>query len=163
MKNWKRARKFKSALFLKKDSKERGRNLLELKVEEMANELAEKLKKQNIVVQRYRRKKDNSIVLKLDYGVLNSVQIAEDVRENDDLHYKYNVIYKLLDKKITREKNDYGVVVRYFYPFTRKNELLMQVLEDRMKKVLKYGEKNYIFFMKENKAKLEKQTYWELV
>lgn len=116
--------------------------MLELKVEEMANELAEKLKKQNIVVQRYRRKKDNSIVLKLDYGVLNSVQIAEDVRENDDLHYKYNVIYKLLDKKITREKNDYGVVVRYFYPFTRKNELLMQVLEDRMKKVLKYGEKN---------------------
>ena len=137
--------------------------MLELKVEEMANELAEKLKKQNIVVQRYRRKKDNSIVLKLDYGVLNSVQIAEDVRENDDLHYKYNVIYKLLDKKITREKNDYGVVVRYFYPFTRKNELLMQVLEDRMKKVLKYGEKNYIFFMKENKSKLEKQTYWELV
>lgn len=129
----------------------------------MANELAEKLKKQNIVVQRYRRKKDNSIILKLDYGVLNSVQIAEDVRENDDLHYKYNVIYKLLDKKITREKNDYGVVVRYFYPFTRKNELLMQVLEDRMKKVLKYGEKNYIFFMKENKSKLEKQTYWELV
>ena len=149
--------------FFKKDSKERGKNLLELKVEEMANELAEKLKKQNIVVQRYRRKKDNSIVLKLDYGVLNSVQIAEDVRENDDLHYKYNVIYKLLDKKITREKNDYGVVVRYFYPFTRKNELLMQVLEDRMKKVLKYGEKNYIFFMKENKSKLEKQTYWELV
>ena len=137
--------------------------MLELKVEEMANELAEKLKKQNIVVQRYRRKKDNSIVLKLDYGVLNSVQIAEDVRENDDLHYKYNVIYKLLDKKITREKNDYGVVVRYFYPFTKKNELLMQVLEDRMKKVLKYGEKNYIFFMKENKSKLEKQTYWELV
>lgn len=149
--------------FLKKDSKERGRNLLELKVEEMANELAEKLKKQNIVVQRYRRKKDNIVVLKLDYGVLNSVQIAEDVRENDDLHYKYNVIYKLLDKKITREKNDYGVVVRYFYPFTRKNELLMQVLEDRMKKVLKYGEKKYIFFMKENKSKLEKQTYWELV
>ena len=137
--------------------------MLELKVEEMANELAEKLKKQNIVVQRYRRKKDNSIVLKLDYGVLNSVQIAEDVRENDDLHYKYNVIYKLLDKKITREKNDYGVVVRYFYPFTKKNELLMQVLEDRMKKVLKYGEKNYIFFMKENKLKLEEQTYWELV
>mgnify|MGYP001428710713 FL=1 len=137
--------------------------MLELKVEEMANELAEKLKKQNIVVQRYRRKKDNSIVLKLDYGVLNSVQIAEDVRENDDLHYKYNVIYQLLDKKITREKNDYGVVVRYFYPFTKKNELLMQVLEDRMKKVLKYGEKNYIFFMKENKSKLEKQTYWELV
>lgn len=137
--------------------------MLELKVEEMANELAEKLKKQNIVVQRYRRKKDNSIVLKLDYGVLNSVQIAEDVKENDDLHYKYNIIYKLLDKKITREKNDYGVVVRYFYPFTRKNELLMQVLEDRMKKVLKYGEKNYIFFMKENKSKLEKQTYWELV
>lgn len=163
MKSWKRARKFKSALFLKKDSKERGRNLLELKVEEMANELAEKLKKQNIVVQRYRRKKDNSIVLKLDYGVLNSVQIAEDVRENDDLHYKYNVIYRLLDKKITKEKNDYGVFVRYFYPFTRKNELLMQVLEDRMKKVLKYGEKNYIFFMKENKSKLEKQTYWELV
>lgn len=129
----------------------------------MANELAEKLKKQNIVVQRYRRKKDNSIVLKLDYGVLNSVQIAEDVRENDDLHYKYNVIYQLLDKKITREKNDYGVVVRYFYPFTKKNELLMQVLEDRMKKVLKYGEKNYIFFMKENKSKLEKQTYWEFV
>ena len=137
--------------------------MLELKVEEMANELAEKLKKQNIVVQRYRRKKDNSIVLKLDYGVLNSVQIREDVKENDDLHYKYNVIYQLLDKKITREKNDYGVVVRYFYPFTRKNELLMQVLEDRMKKVLKYGEKNYIFFMKENKSKLEKQTYWELV
>lgn len=137
--------------------------MLELKVEEMANELAEKLKKQNIVVQRYRRKKDNSIVLKLDYGVLNSVQIREDVRENDDLHYKYNIIYQLLDKKITREKNDYGVVVRYFYPFTRKNELLMQVLEDRMKKVLKYGEKNYIFFMKENKSKLEKQTYWELV
>lgn len=163
MKNWKRARKFKSALFLKKDSKERGRNLLELKVEEMANELAEKLKKQNIVVQRYRRKKDNSIVLKLDYGVLNSVQIREDVKENDDLHYKYNVIYQLLDKKITREKNDYGVVVRYFYPFTKKNELLMQVLEDRMKKVLKYGEKNYIFFMKENKLKLEEQTYWELV
>lgn len=137
--------------------------MLELKVEEMANELAEKLKKQNIVVQRYRRKKDNSIVLKLDYGVLNSVQIREDVKENDDLHYKYNVIYKLLDKKITREKNDYGVVVRYFYPFTKKNELLMQVLEDRMKKVLKYGEKNYIFFMKENKLKLEEQTYWELV
>lgn len=137
--------------------------MLELKVEEMANELAEKLKKQNIVVQRYRRKKDNSIVLKLDYGVLNSVQIREDVKENDDLHYKYNVIYQLLDKKITREKNDYGVVVRYFYPFTKKNELLMQVLEDRMKKVLKYGEKNYIFFMKENKSKLEKQTYWELV
>lgn len=137
--------------------------MLELKVEEMANELAEKLKKQNIIVQRYRRKKDNSIVLKLDYGVLNSVQIREDVKENDDLHYKYNIIYKLLDKKITREKNDYGVVVRYFYPFTRKNELLMQVLEDRMKKVLKYGEKNYIFFMKENKSKLEKQTYWELV
>lgn len=137
--------------------------MLELKVEEMANELAEKLKKQNIVVQRYRRKKDNSIVLKLDYGVLNSVQIAEDVRENDDLHYKYNVIYQLLDKKITREKNDYGVVVRYFYPFTKKNELLMQVLEDRVKKMLKYGEKNYIFFMKENKSKLEKQTYWELV
>lgn len=137
--------------------------MLELKVEEMANELAEKLKKQNIIVQRYRRKKDNSIVLKLDYGVLNSVQIREDVKENDDLHYKYNIIYKLLDKKITREKNDYGVVVRYFYPFTKKNELLMQVLEDRMKKVLKYGEKNYIFFMKENKLKLEKQTYWELV
>lgn len=137
--------------------------MLELKVEEMANELAEKLKKQNIVVQRYRRKKDNSIVLKLDYGVLNSVQIREDVKENDDLHYKYNVIYQLLDKKITREKNDYGIVVRYFYPFTKKNELLMQVLEDRMKKVLKYGEKNYIFFMEENKSKLEKQTYWELV
>lgn len=151
--------KFSVLSFFK--NKRKGIELLDQKIEDMANELIEWLKARKIVVQLYKSKRENSICLKLDYGVLNSIKITEK-EEQKDLHYKYNIVFDLLDRKVIKIKSDYGLIERHFFPFKEKEIMIEQILEDRKRKKKRYG-KRYSLYMKKNKEKYADQTYWKVV
>ncbi|RKJ43848.1 hypothetical protein D7X33_35075 [Butyricicoccus sp. 1XD8-22] len=131
-----------------------------------ADFLIKELKKHNIVVQRYNSRSSNSIYLKLDYGVLNSIRIS-DHKGKDHLKYKYNALTVCPYPISTKNKTRFGEVVRHYVPVREKEVLLNLVLQDRSEKKDSYGERNYRTYMDlkvaENYAKTGFWQHGEIV
>lgn len=127
-----------------------------------ADFLIKELKKEGIVIQRYNSKSTNSIYLKLDYGVLNSIRIS-DHKGKKHLNYKYNILTVCPYPIATKNNTNYGEIVRYYFPLKEKNKLLNLILQERIQKKSMYGDKNYRNFMDLKVAENYMKTgFWQL-
>lgn len=113
-------------------------------IKSLADKLVKNLNNNHFIIQRYDAI-TNSVYLKLDYGVCNSIRIS-DHEGKSNLKYRYNLIIggqvqKILDK-----------YPRYFYDENTIKELFYQILADRKLKLQQYGKDKYLSFMKRNEA-----------
>ena len=79
-------------------------------IKDIADKLVSALGRKGFIIQRYDAFKTDSVYLKLDYGVCNSIRIS-DHPGKQNLQYRYNVIIGG-ELNITED-----VYIRYFYKF----------------------------------------------
>lgn len=122
-------------------------------LDEIAEYICTQLLDEGIVIQRYDAFKTNSIYLKLDYGVLNSIRIS-DHRGKKYLKYRYNIGPYVKEFKTNRDK-------QIFYRADKAKNLIKKVRKDRIEKMNKYGEQRYKKFMQNNiKENHGKSGFW---
>lgn len=114
------------------------------KIKQIADQIVAFLTKNDFSVQRYDAYSTNSIYLKLDYGVSNTIRIS-DHEGKKHLCYRYNLIIGG-EVNIVEEK-----YMRYYFNESTIRELLMQILFDKKAKIEKYGTKGYRNLMYKNR------------
>lgn len=113
---------------------------------ELANYIIKYLKDNGFIIQYYKAVKTNSVYLKLDYGVANSIRISDhDGKEH--LNYRYNIGKHY--HGIGKEETERGLE-RNFFPFEEVNRMLALIVSERNAKLEKYGRERYIGFIKKN-------------
>lgn len=126
-------------------------------IQELASEITEELKKLGFILQRYDSVTTNSVYLKLDYGLSNSIRISDHTGKQH-LRYRYNVLQfcEKPSKSFAR-----GGYPRNFYGFNDINKLLSDIVEEKKLKITKYGENAYSRFMLMEKMKNRNQKgFW---
>lgn len=113
-------------------------------IRDLATEVAQKLVKAGFVVHRYNAYSTQSVYLKLDYGVANSIRIS-DHKGKEKLAYRYNI---MVGEKEYREdlKSKHP---RYYYPAEKVNELLCRIEMERKMKITSMGQDRYKQQMKQ--------------
>ena len=111
----------------------------------LADMLIKQLKAEGFHILRYDAYSTNSIYLKLDYGMCNSIRIAGHPGKQH-LSYRYNIgDYIQKYEKIIRE------FPMEFYPATEADALIKAIKKNRADKLQKYGRDNYDYFMQKNR------------
>lgn len=110
----------------------------------IAEYLVSSLLKNGFVIQRYDSYSTNSIYLKLDYGVCNSIRIS-DHSGKKHLKYRYNIGPHI--KKFSKVKDRYD---RYYYRADGYKNLIKKILCDRQVKIDRYGKEKYKSYMRKN-------------
>lgn len=113
-------------------------------VQNLAEVLQEALLKAGIVVQRYDAYSTDSIYLKLDYGVCNSIRISNHNGKRY-LKYRYNIGSHIPKYRMAHDRYD-----RYYYPACQVTALIRKIEEDRQQKIKRYGPQRYKHMMEEN-------------
>lgn len=113
-----------------------------MNTQEIAHYVQERLLDGGYIVQRYDSYSTNSIYLKLDYGVMNSIRIS-DHRGKKGLSYRYNLLQQ--HKSVTKHYN--GKHPRYFYGFQFVDEMLLEIFQDKLEKLARYGADRYTSYM----------------
>ena len=105
-------------------------------ISEAADYLIEQLLDMGFTIQRYDAYSTNSIYLKLDYGLCNSIRIS-DHNGKKHLHYMFNVLTS--HKGNLRRRID--EFTRYYYKSNKHqmNMLLEKIRSHRKKKMAYYG------------------------
>lgn len=126
-------------------------------IREMAAYVVKRLKELGFTIQRYDSITTNSVYLKLDYGVCNSIRIS-DHKGKKHLSYRYNL---LSDRKtINVHTNEDGYERRY-YPFSAVDKMIDDIVEARREKMEFFGEQKYREFMEINyKMNRNKKGFW---
>lgn len=109
----------------------------------IANDVIQTLKSKRFTIHRYDAYSTNSIYLKLDYGVCNSIRIS------------YNLIW---DGLICNTEDTYP---RFYYNQYSINDMINKIILDRNQKVEKYGQVSYNKFMRDNNQQsANKKGFW---
>lgn len=114
--------------------------------------LVSRFKAEGIVVQRYDAYSTNSIYLKLDYGVANSIRISDHPGKKY-LSYRYNIIKGLKKVYSSKDFKDGKTFDRFYYPLDEIERLIHDTLDERRYRMNRYGLSNYAEYMARNKAK----------
>lgn len=126
-------------------------------IEEIASYVISRLKEQGIIIQRYNSITTNSVYLKLDNGVANSIRIS-DHRGKKHLAYRYNVLTSI--KEPYREQS--GEYYKYYYPKHDTNKMINAILFNRHTRIEQYGMERYKQFMESNKLKNKhSKGFWD--
>lgn len=124
-------------------------------IKNCADNIVEILKEKGFIIQRYDALSTNSIYLKLDYGVCNSIRIS-DHPGKEYLCYRYNVILGC-DDNIIEEK-----YIRYYFNENNIAGLTNQIMFDKIQRINKYGKESYRRIVKSNKTKHENEPgFWK--
>lgn len=124
-------------------------------IADIADKLVGALGNKGFVIQRYDAFKTDSVYLKLDYGVCNSIRIS-DHPGKQNLQYRYNV---LIGGEINIIEERY---IRYFYNEDTLKELYYQILLDKKMKIDKYGKNRYESLMIKNRRDHENEKgFWK--
>lgn len=109
------------------------------------------------IVHKYCATTTNSIYIKLDYGVANSIRVS-DHNGIEKYKYKYNIRKDIEEKYDEVDKGYY----RKYYPFKDMGDLIIDVLLDRELKKISIGKDEYYRQMEEKKEYSEKATnsFW---
>ena len=116
----------------------------------IADYIQSKLLEYGFKIQRYNAYSTNSIYLKLDYGVCNSIRIS-DHKGKAYLKYRYNIGKYVEEYVHTVDKFD-----RYYYSPAEIESLIAKIQDDRDKKIMRYGIDRYGKLM--SKSRAENQT-----
>lgn len=122
---------------------------------DFAAKLAGRLLAEGFIVHRYDAYSTNSIYLKLDFGVCNSIRIS-DHRGKGYLKYRYNI-----GTDIEKQETKQDKWPRHYYPISALDNMVAQILSDRHEKQKKYGMQRYESFMQKNKTEHEHDSgFW---
>lgn len=124
-------------------------------IKEIADTIVNALKDKGFTIQRYDAYSTDSVYLKLDYGVCNSIRIS-DHKGKKHLCYRYNLIVGCEDNIIEER------YIRYYFNEKNITGLLCQILFDKQCKIQKYGKVAYKNFMIRNKMEhnKDKDGFW---
>ena len=126
-------------------------------IPKIADSVIEKLKNEGFVIQRYDSYTTNSVYLKLDYGVANSIRIS-DHKGKKHLQYRYNLLSTV--NGIHRHKSPQGLG-RYYYSFDAVEVMFQDIIEARVLKMLQCGTEQYAKYMETNKLNGQYQLgFW---
>lgn len=95
--------------------------------------MCELLLNEGFIVQRYDAYSTNSVYLKLDYGLCNSIRIS-DHNGKKHLSYMYNLRSDINKFYVERDK-----FTRYYYPFKSYQQLVYSILYNKDQKIKKHG------------------------
>lgn len=112
----------------------------------LADSIAKRLIEEGFTVQRYNAYTTNSIYLKLDYGVCNSIRISDHPGKRY-LKYRYNI--GSFVKEYRKEKDKFD---RFYYRADKSKNMIKKIIEDREAKKSRYGEDGYIRLMQKSKS-----------
>ncbi|MEK5417063.1 hypothetical protein [Paenibacillus sp. FSL L8-0708] len=115
-------------------------------IRKLADRIARAVKARGITVQRYDAYTTNSVYLKFDYGVANSVRISDHMGKRD-VSNRFNLL-----KNIDRSYVELDRYLRYFYCTDDFDKLIADIIQNRNNQIEKYGSRHYEFLMKRNKA-----------
>ncbi len=101
---------------------------------ELAEYIIEAMKKAGVHVLRYNAYSTNSIYLKFDYGLANSLRISDHPGKKH-LSYMFNLITGYTGNRVVRDK-----YTRYFFNETQTRALITQLLYNRDRKMQKFGD-----------------------
>jgi len=126
-------------------------------IPQIADLVIKKLKNAGFVIQRYDSYTTNSVYLKLDYGVANSIRIS-DHKGKKHLQYRYNLLSTI--KCIHRHKPPQGWD-RYYYGFDAVDVMIKDIIEAKALKLLQCGTEQYTRYMETNKLNgQERLGFW---
>ena len=111
----------------------------------LADFITGQLIREGFIVQRYDACTSDSIYLKLDYGVCNSIRIS-DHQGKKHLKYRYNIGPFVKEYSAEKDKFD-----RFYYRADKAKNMIRKILADRESKKSRYGESHYRTFMVTNK------------
>lgn len=115
-------------------------------LDSLADSIAKRLIAEGFIVQRYDAYTTNSIYLKLDYGVCNSIRISDHPGKKY-LKYRYNI--GSFVKEYRKEKDKFD---RFYYRADKSKNMIKKIIEDREAKKSRYGEDGYSRLMQKSKS-----------
>ncbi|MFD1363146.1 hypothetical protein [Lentibacillus salinarum] len=123
-----------------------------------AGYIVNRLKEAGFIVQRYNSYSTNSIYLKLDYGVCNSIRIS-DHKGKKHLSYRYNVLSCCPERIAAKDK--WGNI-KYYFPLKDSGTMIGAAICDRQKKIAFFGATGYKTVMQKRKEKgMKKKGFWQ--
>lgn len=115
------------------------------------------LKKYGFAVQLYQSHSSNSVYIKVDYGLCNTIRIS-DHRGKALLAYRFNLRKDVKSRYTDKSKPH----VQYMYPFSDKRKVIDEILYIRKKKIAKNGVGWYIRELQTQKQdNSNKRGFWE--
>ena len=114
---------------------------------DVAKILTERLIKLGFVVHRYNSVTTSSIYLKLDFGVCCGIRIA-DHNGRKRYHYRFNVMKNYNGNRAINRDG----LISYFFDYTEIDEIIKMIQKEKVNKVYRYGEKNYLEYMRKSKT-----------
>ena len=114
---------------------------------DVAKILTERLIKLGFVVHRYNSVTTSSIYLKLDFGVCCGIRIA-DHNGRKRYHYRFNVMKNYKGNRAIKRDG----LISYFFDYTEIDEIIKMIQREKVNKVYRYGEKNYLEYMRKSKT-----------
>lgn len=123
---------------------------------ELADELAKRFIAEGFVVHRYDAYSTNSVYIKLDCGMCNSIRVS-DHRGKKHLKYRYNIGSWIRERYHENDKYP-----RHYYPISETDVLVKTVLRDRGRRIERYGADTYKSLMRKNEreGKKAKCGFW---
>lgn len=115
-------------------------------IQEIATELCDKFLEENFVVQRYDAHSTQSIYIKLDYGVSNTIRLS-DHKGYDYLSYKYNIRMDISKDYVEKDKNGY---IRYYIAPQNIDTFIQHTIRERETRIRRIGLPKYKEWMKRN-------------
>lgn len=112
----------------------------------LADHLSFKLLQLGYKVQRYNSDTTNSVYIKLDYGVCNSIRISDSTGKKQ---YKYRFNVDVAANGIREER--VGSVTRIFYGIDSLDQLISDITDQKSSKLSRYGQMGYRRLMEINK------------
>lgn len=128
-------------------------------LQQLANQVINQLLDHGIIIHRYDAFSTNSIYLKLDYGVANSLRISDHTGKKH-LAYRFNLILNETEKR-TDTRRKYPM---YIYPPAFVDDMVNDIVANRQAKQERYGREGYDNLVKKIKRE-EKPTkqggFWD--
>lgn len=106
-----------------------------------------------MIIHRYDASSSNSVYLKFDYGVANSLRIS-DHKGKKNLAYRFNLCE---DIEIPYKRIEDGLT-RNFYPMGCVDMMIANIRHTRKAKIEQYGKEQYDLMIQENMRKLSLVT-----
>ena len=113
---------------------------------ELAAYIQDKLLNEGIIIQRYDAYSTDSIYMKLDFGICNSIRISGH-KGKKYLKYRYNIGQFVSKFAIVKDRYE-----RFYYRADKSDELVKKVISDRNQKIEQYGETRYKELMLKNQS-----------
>lgn len=104
-----------------------------MKIKEVAREIEKRLLVAGVVIQRYNAYSTDSIYLKFDYGLANSIRISDHTGKKH-LSYMFNIGSDITAPRTVKDK-----FTRYYYPISAVDEVVRHILRHRMRKVTQFN------------------------